>query len=111
MNRFLQDLHYAADICLLSHKICDIRVQDIIRFLEEETASAGLKINCAKTKMLSRTGGANLTIVVAAYQIEAVDRFTLLDSVVATGGDIAMDIENRSNKARAASVWYGGTTI
>ena len=34
MNRFLQRLDYADDLCLLSHKISDI--QDMIRFLEKE---------------------------------------------------------------------------
>ena len=52
--------------------------------------------------MLSLTGGANRTIEVAGDQIEAVDRFTYLGSVVAAGGGTDMDIENRINKARAA---------
>ena len=34
MNRFLQHLDYADDICLLSHKISD--VQDMIRSLEKK---------------------------------------------------------------------------
>ena len=94
MNRFLQHLVYADDICLLSHKISYI--QDMIRSLEKRAASAGLNINCGKTKILSLTGGANRTIEVA------VDRFTYLGSVVAAGGGTDMDIENRTNKARSA---------
>ena len=39
--------------------------QDMIRSLEKEATSAGLNINCGKTKMLSLTGGANITIEVA----------------------------------------------
>ena len=50
--------------------------------------------------MLSLTGGANRTIEVAGDQIEAVNRFTYLGSVVAAGGDTDMDIENRINKVR-----------
>ena len=50
------------DICILSYKISDI--QDMIRYLEKEAASAGLKINRGETKMLSHTGGANRTIEV-----------------------------------------------
>ena len=72
------------------------------RSLEKEAASVGLKINCAKTKMQSLTGGANRTIEVAGDQIEAVDRFTYLGSVVAAVGATDMDIENHINKARAA---------
>ena len=65
----------------------------MIRFLEKEAASAGLKINCGKAKMLSLTGTANRTIEVAADQIEAVDRFTYLGGVVAADGGNDMDIE------------------
>ena len=52
--------------------------------------------------MLNLTGGANRIIEVAVDQIEAVDRFTNLGSVVAVGGGTDMGIENRINKARAA---------
>ena len=73
----------------------------MIPSLEKEAASAGLKINCGKTKMSSLTGGANRTIEVAGDQIKAVDRFTYHGSVVAAGGATDMDIENRIKKARA----------
>ena len=69
-------------------------MQDMIRTL--------LKINCGKTKILSLTGGAHITIEVAGHQIEAVDRFTYFGNVVAAIGGTDMDIENRINKARAA---------
>ena len=68
MNRFLQLLDYTDDICLLSHKISDI--WDLIRSLEVEAASAGQKINCGKTKLISLTGGANRTIEVAGIKLK-----------------------------------------
>ena len=93
MNCCLQHLDYADGICLLSHMISNI--PDMIRALVKEAASAGLKINCDKTKILSLTVGANRTI-------EVVDRCTYLGSVAAAGGGTDMDIENCINKAGAA---------
>ena len=75
----------------------------MIRALEKEAAFAALRINCDKTKMLSLTGAANRTIEVAADQIEAVDGFTYLGSVVAAGGATDMDIDNHINKV---SGWH-----
>ena len=98
MNRLLQHQDYAGDICSLSHKISD--TEDMIYFLKKEAASAGLKLNCDKTKMLSLTGGSNTTIEVSGDQIEAVDRFTYLGSVVAAVGGMSMSFHE-----------YGGTTI
>ena len=66
MNRFLQHLDYADD--LVFHKIFDI--QDMIRSLEKEAASASLKMNCGKTKMLSLTGGANRTIKLRVIKLK-----------------------------------------
>ena len=68
-------------------------MQDMTRFLKKD-----LKINCGKTKMSSLTGGAKGTIDVAGDQIEAVDRFTYLGSVVAAGSGTDMDIEIISTK-------------
>ena len=61
---------------------------------EKKAASAGLKINGGKTKLLSLTGSVNRNVKVAG---EAVDRFAYL----AAGGGTDKDIENRINKARA----------
>ena len=78
----------------------------MIRALVKEAASAGLKINCDKTKILSLTVGANRTI-------EVVDRCTYLGSVAAAGGGTDMDIENCINKVRTLAYfqWYRRTTI
>ena len=74
--------------------------QDMICSLEKETASTGLKINGGKTKLLS--GSENRIVKVAGIQIEAVDCFAYLGSIIAEDGGTDMDIENRINKARAA---------
>ena len=100
MNSFLQHLDYADDICLLSHKMSDL--QDMICSLEKEAASAGLKINGGKTKLLSLTGSVNRIVKVAGVQIEAVNHFAYFGSIIAAGGGTDMNIENRINKARVA---------
>ena len=97
MNSLLQHLDYADDICLLSHKMSDL--QDMICTLEKRATSAGLKINGGKMKLLSSV---NIIVEVDCVQIEAVDRFAYLGSIIAAGGGTDMDIENRMNKARAA---------
>ena len=81
---------------------CSKRMSDMICSLEEEAASAGLKINVGKTKVLSLTGSVNRIAKVAAVQIEAVDRFAYLGSIIAAAGGTDMDIENRINQS---SVW------
>ena len=46
-----QYLHYADDICLLSHSVLD--AANMLYSLENEAASFGLEINTAKTKFMS----------------------------------------------------------
>ena len=50
--------------------------------------------------MFSLTGSVNRIVKVDGVQIEAVDRFAYLGSIIAAGGGTNMDIENRINKAR-----------
>ena len=61
--------------------------------LAKETAFAGLKINGGKTKLLSLTGSIDRIVKVVGVQIEAVDRFACLGSIIAAGGGIDMGIE------------------
>ena len=81
MNSFIQHLDYSVDKCLLSHKMTDL--QDMICCLEKETASAGLKIIGGKTILLSPTGSVNRILKVDGVQIEAIDRFAYLGSIIA----------------------------
>ena len=100
MNSFLQHLDYADDICLLSRKLSYL--QDMICSLEKEATSAGLKINREKMKLFSLTGSVKRSVKVPSFQIEAVDRFAYLGSIIAAGAGTDLDIENWINKARAA---------
>ena len=101
MNNFLQHLDSADDISLLSYKMSDL--PDMMCSLEKEAVYAGLQINGGKTNLLSLTGSVNRIVKVDGVQIETVDRFTYLSSIIAAGGGTDKDIEKRINKARAAS--------
>jgi hypothetical protein len=46
LTQILEDLDYADDICLLSHKF--VHMQDKINDLQQESIKAGLKINIGK---------------------------------------------------------------
>jgi hypothetical protein len=48
ITQTLEDLDYADDICLLSHKF--VHMQAEINDLQQESIKAGLKINIGKTK-------------------------------------------------------------
>ena len=77
----LDDLDYADDIALLSHS--GAQMQNKTTILEERSRRAGLVINTAKTKVLKINSGSNRKIRVNDADIEEVDSFTYLGSVVA----------------------------
>ena len=74
---------------------------------------AGLVINTAKTKVLKINSGSNRKIRVNDVDIEEVDSFIYLGSVVETSGGTDADVSNRINKARGAfhslkQIWSSG---
>ena len=82
LTQQLDDLDYADDIALLSHS--GAQVQNKTTILEERSRRAGLVINTAKTKVLKINTGSNRKIRVNDADIEEVDSFTYLGSVVDT---------------------------
>ena len=100
MSSFLQHLDYTDDICLCAHKIAVLSA--LVRSLQIVAASAGLTMNCSKTKTLSLTQNANGLVQEGAEQIEAVDKFTYLGSEIDASSGIDMDIESQIKKARSA---------
>ena len=90
MTSLLQHLNYVDDICLFAHKIPELSA--MIKSLEVVAASASLRINCRKTKILSLTRNATGLVQVGGEQIEAVEKFTY----IASGG------ESRIKLARSA---------
>ena len=96
----LEDLDFADDLALLSHRIQDMR--DKTRALEVQGAKVGLKINAPKTKLMRIGTKRGDGVSVAGGRIEEVDEFTYLGSIVSKKGGTDEDIQARIGKARQA---------
>ena len=96
----LEDLDFADDLALLSHRIQDIR--DKTRALEVQSAKVGLKINATKTKLMRIGTKRDNSVSVTGEWVEEVDEFTYLGSIVSKKGGTNEDIQARIGKARQA---------
>jgi hypothetical protein len=93
-----EDLEYADDLCLLAHRFPDM--QEKVSKLEKESEIVGLRINIAKTKEL-RINPINTETI---KDLESVDSFTYLVSIVTREGCSLEDVSNRIGKANSAFV-------
>uniref|UniRef100_A0A034VWX2 LINE-1 reverse transcriptase-like protein n=1 Tax=Bactrocera dorsalis TaxID=27457 RepID=A0A034VWX2_BACDO len=96
----LEDLDYADDICLLSHKYSHISVK--LEAVSDIAAQTGLKINIAKTKFMRINTTETPNIQIAGTCLEEVDEFCYLGSIISKNGGSTADIRNRISKGRAA---------
>ena len=96
----LEDLDFADDLALLSHRIQDMR--DRTRALEVQSAKVGLRINATKTKLMRIETKRGDGVSVAGEPIDEVDEFTYLGSIVSKKGCTDEDIQARIGKARQA---------
>lgn len=96
----LEDLEFADDICTLSHRLQDSQHQ--VNHLEETAKRTGLYINTAKTKAMRIQQNQMDPILVNNQQIENVDKFTYLGSVMSTTGGTDEDVQARKMKALQA---------
>ena len=80
----LEDLDFADDLALLSRRIPDIR--DKTQALEEQSAKVGLKINTTTTKLMRVGTKQGDGVMIAGEQIEEVDEFRYLGSIVSKKG-------------------------
>ena len=104
----LEDLDFADDLALLSHRIQDMR--DKTQALEVQSAKVGLKINATKTKLMRIGTKRGDGVSVAGERVEEVDEFTYLGSIVSKKVGTDKDIQARIGKARQAfamlrSIW------
>lgn len=84
------DLDFADDLTLLSHRIQDMREKT--RALEIQGAKVGLKINAIRTKLMRiGTKRGDGTCVDCRGQIEEMDEFTYLGSIISKTGDTDED--------------------
>ena len=96
----LEDLDFADDLALLSHN--HDQMQGKTTRLEPTSERTGLKINRGKSKVMSINTTNENPITVGGEQLEEVDSFTYLGSVIDKGGGTDVDVGARISKARAA---------
>jgi hypothetical protein len=104
----LEDLDFADDIYLLSQK-CRGMAEKLCE-LEDEEKLVGLKMNSGKTKLMKINTNVQNQLQVNGDDIEAVEEFTYLGSVVTRDGGAVEDVRVCIQKANAAfiqlySVW------
>ncbi|KAI8479754.1 hypothetical protein Bbelb_425020 [Branchiostoma belcheri] len=98
----LADLDFADDLALLSENNQDL--QHLTTKLEQFAGKVGLRISIEKTKTMEvgdRADQPRLTISVYNTQVETVDQFTYLGSVLSNSGEVEPDISCRLGKAAA----------
>ena len=96
----LEDLDFADDISLLSHRHQD--AQEKLSRLAEEAEKTGLNINIKKTVVMRRNNKKQDPITLHDEDLNEVEKFVYLGSVVNTDGGTDEDIKSRINKARHA---------
>ena len=96
----LEDLDFADDLALLSHRIKDMR--DKTEKLYEKGRKIGLKVNIKKTKIMKVMTRKSGAISVQNEDIEEVDQFTYLGSIISKTGGTEEDINARISKGRQA---------
>jgi len=109
----LTDLDFADDIAIVVVKenVC----QEMTTKLEEQSVQVGLNISQEKTKAMGITQRSSpQPIAVAQGNIEYVERFTYLGSVISSDRDVKADINSRLEKAAAVfrrldNVWRSST--
>ena len=104
----LEDLDFADDIALLSHKHQD--AQEKLNRVAEEGEKTGLKISKTKTEVMRVNNKQHAPIQLHQEDIKEVDKFVYLGSVVNKDGGTDEDIKSRTSKARHAfrilrSIW------
>ena len=96
----LEDLEFADGLAILSHRLQDM--QDKVTALSETGKRVGLNINIQKTKFLKINFLQDGVIQVENRNLEQVNNFVYLGSVVSVAGGTDEDIERRINLARQA---------
>jgi hypothetical protein len=100
LTETLEDLDYADNICLLSHR--QAHMQSKYNNLSYESKKAELEINFSKTEELRVNTKSQCSIMLATKAIRRVHDFTYLGSIVSEDGGTRKDVETRIQKARGA---------
>jgi hypothetical protein len=94
----LEDLNFADDIALISST--QQQMQEKTSILAETLIKLGLRPNESKTKVMKINVKRKQPIKIKDTNLEEVEEFTHLGSIVNIEGGIDADVKNRINKAR-----------
>ena len=97
-DKTLEDLDFEDDIGLLSHYFKHI--QEKSQQLSTVALQTGLEINTRKTKSMMVNTATNILIQIAEQNIEDVESFTYLGSIINKTGGTEEDIKSSIGKAR-----------
>jgi hypothetical protein len=100
----LEDLVFADDVCFLAHSLSDI--QEKIKDVEKIGKKVGLKINETKTKVMRITTNTSKMeqIEINGKELEEVNEYSYLGSIVTRGGGADEDVTSCIKKANVAFV-------
>ena len=110
----LEDIDFMDDVALLSHRHSDLKEK--ITEMSNEAEKLGLHLNKGKTKVLRVNNTSGDTIKLKGEDLEDMEHFTYLGSVVNKEGGTDKDIFTRIGKATAAfkalnPLWNSQTEI
>ena len=98
LTQRLEDLDYADDLCLLTHRVVDMKEKG--GRLHETGGQVGLKINIQKTKEMRIGVRQQELLELHEKAIERVSEFTYLGSIISESGGADEDITARIWKAQ-----------
>ena len=96
----LEDLDFADDIALLSSR--QDHMQDKTNELTHYSSRLGLHINASKTKEMRINAKSTQNLTINNEDVEKVDVFPYLGSIMSPEDPTTKDIQSRLNKARLA---------
>ena len=100
MTGKLEDLEFADDLALLSHRLQDM--QEKVNALSEAAKRVGLKISQEKTKVLRMNNQQREALSIDTQAVEDVDEFVYLGSKISKDGGTDEDVKARIRKAQHA---------
>ena len=100
LTQRLEDLDYADDLCLLTHRLVDMKEKG--ERLHETGGQVGLKINIQKTKEMRIGVRQQESLELHGEAIERVSEFTYLGTIISESGGADEDITARIRKAQSA---------
>jgi hypothetical protein len=98
----LEDLDFADDTCLLSQRYRDMETK-LIK-LQKDAEDAGLQINVNKTKEMRINSNIEHSLSINGKDIEQVESFLYLGSMVTKDGGAKEDVRKRIRKVKGAFV-------